>query len=106
MSTAAYEGEPGDGKKGVGNLAYIPYRAKLPDGTAVEVDTFKSKEEWQVGMDLMNLIIREVIIMFSWTTLHLNGLAMCRIRMPFVSESNSCPLNSSSSTILGENMAV
>ena len=46
MSTAAYEGEPGDGKQGVGKLTYIPYRATLSDGTAVEVDTFKSKEEW------------------------------------------------------------
>jgi hypothetical protein len=91
MSTAAYEGEPGDGKQGVGNLTYIPYRATLSDGTAVEVDTFKSKEEWQVGMDLMNLIIREVIIMFSCTRLFLNGFAMCRIRMPSVSESNSFP---------------
>jgi hypothetical protein len=65
MSTAAYEGEPGDGMKGVGNLTYIPYRTTLLDGTPVEVDTFKSQEEWQVGMDLMNLIIREVNMFYA-----------------------------------------
>mmetsp|Transcript_19972 Transcript_19972/g.28415 ORF Transcript_19972/g.28415 Transcript_19972/m.28415 type:complete len:285 (+) Transcript_19972:38-892(+) len=59
MSTAAYGGEPGDGTKGVKSLTYIPYSTKLPDGTDVALDTFRSEEEYQVGMDLMNLIIRE-----------------------------------------------
>ena len=58
MSTSAYEGDPGDGTKGLSRLIYLPYRTTLHDGTPVEVGPFK-REEWQQGCELMNLIIRE-----------------------------------------------
>jgi RimJ/RimL family protein N-acetyltransferase len=57
--TTAYGGEPGDGKAGLSSLDWLPYRTKLPGcGRKVEVAPFQ-ESEWQVGMDLMNLIIRE-----------------------------------------------
>ena len=56
--TTAYTGEAGDGKKGLSGIPYLPYNTKLPDGTSVQVAPFL-ESEWQAGMDLMNLIIRE-----------------------------------------------
>ena len=57
--TTAYVGEPGDGKAGVSALTWLPFQSTLPGtGRLVEVGPFKVSE-WQVGMELMNLIIRE-----------------------------------------------
>ena len=57
--TTAYGGEPGDGKAGLSSIDWLPYRTKLPGcGRKVEVGPF-DESEWQAGMELMNLIIRE-----------------------------------------------
>ena len=56
--TTAYGGEPGDGKAGVSLLDWLPFRTVLGCGRKVEVAPFE-ESEWQAGMDLMNLIIRE-----------------------------------------------
>lgn len=56
--TTAYEGEPGDGTTGLSELKWIPYRTTLPGGQTVEVGPFL-ESEWNDGMQLMNLIIRE-----------------------------------------------
>lgn len=56
--TTAYQGEPSDGTLGLETLACIPFQTTLPNGRKVEVGPFM-KSEWQTGMDLMNLIIRE-----------------------------------------------
>ena len=56
--TTAYIGEAGDGTKGLSEIAYLPYDTNLPDGTPVQVGPFL-ESEWESGMDLMNLIIRE-----------------------------------------------
>jgi RimJ/RimL family protein N-acetyltransferase len=56
--TSAYAGEVGDGTKGLSVISYLPYNTTLPDGTCVQVGPFL-ESEWNSGMDLMNLIIRE-----------------------------------------------
>jgi len=56
--TSAYSGEPGTGMTGLENIDYLPYKTKLKTGHGVEISPFK-EEEWPIGMDLMNLIIRE-----------------------------------------------
>ena len=56
--TTAYEGEPGDGMAGLSLLTWIPYRTTLPNGQTVEVGPFR-ESEWEAGMQLMNLIIKE-----------------------------------------------
>lgn len=58
LATSAYGGTPGDGTLGLAQLDYIPLQATLRDGTPVEVGPFR-QDEWPIGMDLMNLIIRE-----------------------------------------------
>lgn len=57
--TTAYGGEPSDGTAGLSSLTWLPYQTTLPGcGRKIEVGPFK-ESEWQDGMDLMNLIIRE-----------------------------------------------
>jgi hypothetical protein len=58
--TTAYSGVPSDGTHGIDEkLLWIPYRTTLPKSRIqVEVGPFYDRE-WQYGMDLMNLIIRE-----------------------------------------------
>ena len=56
--TTAYDGEPGLGVDGLDKIPYLPISAQLQSGSKVEVSPFR-EEEWQIGMDLMNLIIRE-----------------------------------------------
>lgn len=56
--TSAYVGEAGDGTKGLAGISYLPYDTNLPDGTPVQVGPFM-ETEWEAGMDLMNVVIRE-----------------------------------------------
>ena len=56
--TTAYSGTVGDGTNGLLSTPYIPFVATLNNGRRVQVAPFRS-DEWQQGMDLMNLIIRE-----------------------------------------------
>ena len=56
--TTAYNGEPGDGMTGLCKLAWLPYRSRLESGCEVEVAPFR-ESEWDDGMTMMNLIIRE-----------------------------------------------
>ena len=58
LMTSAYAGQVGDGTKGLSAIPYLPYNTTLPDGTCVQVGPFL-ESEWDPGMDLMNLIIRE-----------------------------------------------
>jgi RimJ/RimL family protein N-acetyltransferase len=61
LSTTAYSGVAGDGMLGLERLSFrLPLVATLPgsEGRVVEVDAFR-ESEWQAGMDLMNLVIRE-----------------------------------------------
>ena len=56
--TTAYDGEPGLGVDGLDEIPYLPISTQLKSGSKVEVSPFR-EEEWQIGMNLMNLIIRE-----------------------------------------------
>ena len=56
--TTAYTGEPGTGVDGLDKISYLPFETKLNNGDRVEIDPFR-EEDWVVGMELMNLIIRE-----------------------------------------------
>lgn len=56
--TTAYRGEPGDGTAGVASLSFIPYNTSIRGDRQVEVGPFL-ESEWERGMELMNLIIRE-----------------------------------------------
>ena len=62
--TSAYSGMVGDGCDGLSTLSYIPFQTRLPSANtnnglvAVEVAPFR-REDWDQGMELMNLIIRE-----------------------------------------------
>ena len=56
--TSAYAGEAGDGTKGLAEISYLPYDTNLADGTPVQVGPFM-ETEWETGMELMNLVIRE-----------------------------------------------
>ncbi len=56
--TSAYTGEIGNGKKDMVKINYLPIETKLKDGTKVKVTNFE-EEDWDIGMELMNLIIRE-----------------------------------------------
>lgn len=55
--TSAYSGEPGDGTDGLEKIGYLPIQTIIKSGL-VEVAPFQ-QEDWVVGMELMNLIIRE-----------------------------------------------
>ena len=58
--TTAYSGEPGDGKLGLENISYLPIDTQLSCGLSVHIGPFdSSNDEYLIGMDLMNLIIRE-----------------------------------------------
>lgn len=56
--TSAYGGEPGNGMDGLENIDYLPYVTQIKTGHKVEVAPFR-EEDWAIGMELMNLIIRE-----------------------------------------------
>lgn len=56
--TTAYSGEAGDGKLGLEKLDYLPYKAILPNNKQIEIAPFE-ESDWNRGMELMNLIIRE-----------------------------------------------
>ena len=56
--TTAYSGEAGDGTLGLEQLQYLPYKTTIRNGNEVEIAPFK-ESEWDRGMELMNLIIRE-----------------------------------------------
>jgi RimJ/RimL family protein N-acetyltransferase len=56
--TTAYGGEPGFGNKGLEIIPYLPIETRLKNGSKVHVAPF-SEQDWDVGMELMNLIIRE-----------------------------------------------
>jgi len=56
--TTAYDGEPGDGMDGLEKISYLPMKTNIKNGRQVEVAPFQ-EEDWPVGMELMNLIIRE-----------------------------------------------
>ena len=56
--TSAYGGTPGTGTRGVERIPYLPLRAVLTTGRAVEVDVI-AEGEWAETMDLLNDIIAE-----------------------------------------------
>mmetsp|Transcript_7865 Transcript_7865/g.8663 ORF Transcript_7865/g.8663 Transcript_7865/m.8663 type:complete len:277 (+) Transcript_7865:84-914(+) len=57
--TTAYSGEPGDGTLGLDKLKNnLPYKSTLTNGKLVEISAFE-EHEWEHGMELMNLVIRE-----------------------------------------------
>jgi len=55
--TSAYSGEPGDGTDGLEKIDYLPIQTIIKSGL-IEVTPFQ-QEDWDVGMEHMNLIIRE-----------------------------------------------
>ncbi|GKY90672.1 hypothetical protein MPSEU_000040600 [Mayamaea pseudoterrestris] len=56
--TTAYCGDIGDGTLGLSTLTYLPFQTRLKNGRNVQVAAFE-REDWNQGIDLMNLIIRE-----------------------------------------------
>jgi RimJ/RimL family protein N-acetyltransferase len=62
FSSTAYSGKVGDGTLGMDHTtllaSYIPFPATIKNGRTVEVAPFR-ESDWEPGMQLMNLIIRE-----------------------------------------------
>lgn len=56
--TTAYSGDPGFGVLGLDQIPYLPIETRIKNGTRVQISPFL-QQDWPIGMDLMNLIIRE-----------------------------------------------
>lgn len=56
--TTAYSGNPGTGVAGLDQISYLPIESRIKNGSKVQISPFL-EQDWPIGMELMNLIIRE-----------------------------------------------